>query len=509
MLKNIASLLFLLSLTTSVRAQEPTIVRDSFYSAVLQEQRVIELICPKGYNPAAADKYEVLYCLEGIYNFVPVEYNFLFTEGFIPNLIVVGLPNTVKNGVNMRDRDFTPTHTYGETGGADNFLLFLKNELLPYMQQHYPVKSSGHSLYGGSLSGLLAVYAFLKDPALFTSYIAVDPSLWWDDFYMQRLATGFIKKPGKLNNTLWLAGREGSAYEFMGIAKMDAVLSSKPLAGLSWKRQLYPAETHFSTQFKGLWDGLKFSYGGFYSSKGGYPHSRQLMIRPQGGLVVKGKPFNLVCYNLADSPFIRYTTDGSIPTTTSRSLTGEKTRLALSRTSLVRFRSFGVREEYNKEDSALFEMSNVLQPTVKPAGIKPGGLHYTYYEGNWDTIPVFGGLSPLQDGHAGKEFDPSAFSTEKNYALTLDGYIKIDQPGYYLLEMGGKNFRAYLDNRLILGNHIVAGIGQMYIVPLMQGFYPLRIEYLHVKGADSPPPLYLKPDNGEEFPVPLSMLYSR
>lgn len=503
------SLVLLCIEISSINAQQSLTVRDSIYSSVLQEERKIELIFPKGYKPDSPEKYEVLYCLEGISNFTQLEYNFLSGEGFIPDLILVGLPNTEKNGVSMRDRDFTPTHTYGDTGGAGKFLLFLKNELIPYMQKRYPVKSSGHSLYGGSMSGLFAVYAFLADPDLFTSYIAVDPSLWWDNFYLQRSFDQFMPKPGKLRNTLWLAGREGSAFQYMGIAKMDSILSSRKLAGLSWKRQLYPNETHYSTQFKGLWDGLKFSYGGFYASTGGYITSRQIMIKPQRGLVVKDASFDLICYNLGNNPYIRYTTDGTEPTINSPSLTGEQTRISLNKTSLVRVKSFCVRDEYNKEDSAFFEVGNVIKSIKKPTGIKAGGLHFAYYEGGWDTIPDMSQLSPSRQGQADKDFDLSAFPTQPGYALSMDGYIKIENPGYYVFEMGGGNFRVFLNDRLILGDHIISGIGQEFLVPLEKGFYPLRIQYLHTKGANSPQPLYLKPEGMEDFPVPSGMLYSR
>lgn len=503
-------LLLLVSNLTAIPAngQELNIVRDSVQSALLNEERKIELIFPKGYDPAASDKYELLVCLEGISGFVQLEYNFLSGEGFIPNLILVGLPNTEKNGVSMRDRDFTPSHTYGETGGANKFLSFLKEELLPYLQKHYPVKSSGHSLYGGSLSGLFAVYAFLADPDLFTSYIAVDPSLWWDDYYLQRSFDQFKVNSGNLHNSLWLAGREGAAFHYMGVAKMDSVLSRKKLRGLVWKRQLYPNETHYSTQFKGLWDGLKFSYGGFYASTGGYITSRRIMIKPQGGLVVKGKPFELICYNLGSNPFIRYTTDGTEPTINSSPLSGEQTWLTLNNTTMVRLKSFSVRDEYNKEDSALFEISKVLQPVIKPGKIRPGGLSYAYYEGNWDSIPDLSGFSPNRVGQTDKDFDLAAFPEQAGYVLTMEGYIRIDKPGYYVFEIGGGNFQVLLNGRMILGNQIIEGIGQKYMVPLQSGFYPLQIRYLHARGASSPQPLYIKPEGVEEFPVPSSILYS-
>jgi predicted alpha/beta superfamily hydrolase len=486
-------------------AQPSPTIHDSLYSAALQEERHIDIVLPKDYDPAKPEKYEVLYCLEGVSDFVTTEYNFLSGEGFIPDLILVGVLNTQKNGVTNRDRDLTPTHTDGETGGADKYLSYLKDELLPYMQKHYPVKSSGHSLYGGSLSGLLAVYAFLKEPTLFTSYIAVDPSLWWDNFWPVQYAAKRFAGFGVLHNTLWLAGREGSAFRYMGVEKMDSLLSLHAPTGLVWQRRLYDNETHYSTQFKGLWDGLKFSYGGFYASKGGYNTSRGIAIKPARGLVAKDKPFHLICYNLADSPYIRYSVDGSEPTATSPSLTGEQTLVTITRTGWVRFKSFGVRDEYARTDSAYYEVGEVIKPISKPAGVQPGGLGYSIYEGNWDSLPDRSRLPASRKGRGG--FDFSTFPST-GYLVAFDGYIYIDKPGYYIFENGGKQFRATLGGRRVLGDHIGPG-GESFMVPLAKGFYPLEVEYLHVANGDGSEPLYLKPESIDDFPVPANILYSQ
>lgn len=480
-------------------------IHDSLYSAALQEERRIDILLPKDYDPAKPDRYEVLYCLEGISDFVPTEYNYLSGEGFIPQLILVGVLNTENKGNSNRDRDFTPTHTYGETGGADRFLAYLRDELLPYMQKHYPLKSSGHTLYGGSLSGLMAVYAFLKEPKLFSSYIAVDPSLWWDNFWPVQYAAKRFATFGTLRNTLWLAGREGSAFKYMGVEKMDSLLSRNAPTGLVWQRRLYDNETHYSTQFKGLWDGLKFSYGGFYASKGGYPISREIAIKPSRGLATKDRPIPLICYNIADSPYIHFTTDGAEPSTTSPSLTGELTRITLSKTSLIHLKSIGVRDEYARTDSAYFEVGEVIKPVSRPADIQPGGLSYSLYEGSWDSLPDASRLTASHKGRGG--FDFSTFPST-GYLIVFEGYIYIDKPGYYIFENGGKQFRATVGGRRVLGDHIGPD-GESFMVPLAKGFYPLQVEYLRTANGNTPEPLYLKPENIGDFPVPANILYSQ
>lgn len=489
-------------------SQEPVIHRDSIYSQVLKEQRAIQVIYPENYDPALKDKYEVLFMLEGISRFVPIEWQFLQGEGFIPkNMIMVGLPNTIKNGVDMRDRDFTPTVTYPGSGGAGNFTAFLKKELLPYIKNKYPVKDNGHTIHGGSLGGLLVMYAFLTEPALFTSYQAVDPSLWYDDFYANKLAAKKFDSLANLRKSLWIAGRTGDAYKYMGIAMIDSILQNKAPAGLDWKCHAYSNETHYSTQFKGLWDGLKFSYGGFYASTGGYIASRNIDLTPLNGIVTKGRPFKLWCYNLLSEKYIHYTTDGTVPTKASPTL-AEENLLSLSSDSKLTAKSFGVREEYNKVITANFKTADLFPAVQLSKKAKPGGLHYAYYEGQWDKPPDFKKIKPMKSGLAGKDFDLSAFPAQKDFAFLMEGYIEIKKEGYYIFSLGGDpGSKVYIGNNLVLGQYYRPGLGENYIVPLEKGIHKIRIEYLHKKNGNNLLPVYITPEGQDGFPISTDMTY--
>jgi len=99
----------------------------------------------------------------------------------LPNSIVVGIANV------DRRRDFTfPTTVekdkkdFPTTGASAKFIDFIEKELQPFVGKNYkttPVKT----IIGQSLGGLLATEILFKRPALFTNYIIVSPSLWWDN----------------------------------------------------------------------------------------------------------------------------------------------------------------------------------------------------------------------------------------------------------------------------------------------------------------------------------------
>lgn len=86
------------------------------------------------------------------------------------------------------NRDFSPwpaakAFKGGEdfSGGADEFLRQLTEEMLPAVSRTLPFEIAWHGLCGYSLAGLMAVYAMYRTGA-FTRFASVSGSLWYDGF---------------------------------------------------------------------------------------------------------------------------------------------------------------------------------------------------------------------------------------------------------------------------------------------------------------------------------------
>jgi predicted alpha/beta superfamily hydrolase len=103
------------------------------YSKVLSEERRIFIRLPFGYEQSS-EKYPVLLVLDEHAHSIHASgtVSFLSGNGAIPQTIVISIPNT------DRQRDFTPTKTdvVPNGGGADNFIKFLKDELIPYVDKN-------------------------------------------------------------------------------------------------------------------------------------------------------------------------------------------------------------------------------------------------------------------------------------------------------------------------------------------------------------------------------------
>jgi predicted alpha/beta superfamily hydrolase len=153
-------------------------------SKVLGERRTINVYLPPDYARDTAS-YPILVMPDGglAEDFLHVagDVDVSIRNDVIRPVIVVGIENT------ERRRDLVgPTEVEDErtaaphAGGADRFREFLRIELLPYIAAHY--RTSGESaLIGESLAGLFVIETMLVEPDLFDAYIAIDPSVWWND----------------------------------------------------------------------------------------------------------------------------------------------------------------------------------------------------------------------------------------------------------------------------------------------------------------------------------------
>lgn len=122
----------------------------------------------------------------------------------IPAVVVgVGYDADILATMRLRTRDMTPATPAdkypemapmmgSEFGGADAFLAFILDELVPEVRRRAPEASETRRiLFGHSLGGLFTAHALLTRPEAFEVFAASSPSLWWNDFATLRLFEGF------------------------------------------------------------------------------------------------------------------------------------------------------------------------------------------------------------------------------------------------------------------------------------------------------------------------------
>ena len=470
-LHRVLLLLFIVTASLGRSGAQDTVVRvpnigklDSLNSSILKEKRLIQVFTPENYKPGSAEKYDVLYVLDGgnwNTGMIKQIQRFLEGEAYMPPTIIVSILGIDRN------KDLTPTHLKDSktSGGAANFLSFLKNELIPYVNKNYP-SNGDNTLWGHSLGGLFVTYAMLNEPAAFKSYIAVDPSFWWDNILLAKVATEKLPALKNSNITLFISGREGQDGKGMKIDTMQTVLKRFAPADLKWKVVYYPDETHSSIRLKSTYDGLRFTYKGFTDA---------IEFYPQGGIIEKEKP--LAVRYFEDTTNVRYTLDGSAPTISSPKI---KDAILLTGPATFTIKRFANRASYDRMATGVFTTDNNLRLFKSAGKLRPGGLNYAYYEGDWDKWPDLKNVKPTKTGITDKDFDTDKLPRNNNFAVVIDGMLQIKEDGYHMFFLNGdKDTRLYLGNKLLIkwsGNY--KHRTNSYMVPLKKGFYPLRIEYL-------------------------------
>jgi len=193
----------------------------------------------------------------------------------VPEMIVVGIgyERGLIPWLFTRVRDFTPTEdpsfNYNnpnfqipESGKADDFLAFLRNELIPLIERTYRVDSSLKVAASHSMSGLFSLYSVISYPGLFQKAIIGSPFVGWDDKYLFGCEEEFSKTHDALPLKAYFSvtGGEPTPSYIEEVKDFVNVLKKRNYEGLEVELAEYPEENHFSSWPKVFSDGLVYLF---------------------------------------------------------------------------------------------------------------------------------------------------------------------------------------------------------------------------------------------------------
>ncbi|MGI4884963.1 MAG: alpha/beta hydrolase [Janthinobacterium lividum] len=230
-------------------APEPLAIGQTFTlpSKVLGETRRINVYLPPGYADSAALHLPVLYMPDG-----GVQEDFLHVAGLVQVLvgngamrpfILVGIENTARRRdltgptANPEDRKIAP-----RVGGSAAFRQFIRTELMPAIQQRYRTTAET-AVVGESLAGLFVVETLLLEPDLFNTYLAFDPSLWWNNEQLARQAGALLRAHPGPPKTLYLA-TSNEPQIVADTQRLAKTLAGPDGRGVAWHYDPMPQETH-------------------------------------------------------------------------------------------------------------------------------------------------------------------------------------------------------------------------------------------------------------------------
>lgn len=253
-----------------VSAQYPPVtipgseIRKLTSSIVSGQEYELQILLPAGYG-GKTKKYPVVYVMDSQWDFPLVKciYGEHYFDGFIPELIVVGVTwgGINPNPDSLRARDYTPTNVkwQPQSGGADKFLSFMKEELFPFIETNYRADPTNRSLVGCSLGGLFTIYTMFTHTDMFTGYAAASPAVGWDNEVLYKYEKDFAEK--KLNKPVRLYMTVGDVERGRPIfEKMAAYMTDKRYQNVSIHPKVLENTGHSGTKGETYARGLQYIF---------------------------------------------------------------------------------------------------------------------------------------------------------------------------------------------------------------------------------------------------------
>ncbi len=235
----------------AVSKAAPLAIGDTFTidSRALGETRRINVYMARGWNDAPDAPLPVLYMPDG-----GLAEDFLHVAGLLQvsvangtmrSFMLVGIENT------QRRRDMTgPTEDAEDrkiapvVGGSAAYRRFIREELMPQVKARYRTTQES-AIIGESLAGLFVMETFLHEPQLFDTYIAIDPSLWWNKRQLLQQASARLRANKRLDKTLFVAASGEKGMPELA-QQLEAALAGSKVEGLRWQLAPLPDETHLT-----------------------------------------------------------------------------------------------------------------------------------------------------------------------------------------------------------------------------------------------------------------------
>jgi len=246
-------------------------------TSVEGETYPITVVLPDEYD--STQRYPVLYFTDWWFSAEagPHMYSRMRRADVIEPFIIVGIgtEGEMEDWRLERWRDLTPTRvperdipdsiaagSRGITGGAANFLGFIRDELIPLVESKYACDPLNRGLLGYSLGGLFGTYVLVTEPQLFHKYILGSPTVMYDDFVMiERLKETPPEICSAVEAIFVSVGEEESGDYLKGFADLRDIMQKKGVPGLRIESHIVTGEGHLLASSPAIIKGIKFLYG--------------------------------------------------------------------------------------------------------------------------------------------------------------------------------------------------------------------------------------------------------
>ena len=218
---------------------------------------------PQGYEKSTKN-YPVIFLLDAQWDFTLMVslYGQLYADGDIPAAILVGV---TWNGEDidygeLRVQDFLPLSNEANSTkhGADKFISFFDEELIPYIDKEYRTTDE-RVLVGSSFAGWFSLYTLFNRPDLFNGFLVTAPTVQLIESYILTQTKTFAKKVNINKTNLYMAIGERDS-NLAGFKEALELFEQRNYNGLNYHAEIFKNMGHSSVKGNGNTRGLQFLF---------------------------------------------------------------------------------------------------------------------------------------------------------------------------------------------------------------------------------------------------------
>jgi len=247
----------------------------TIHSSVVNQDYLISVALPFHYGDFLEKRYPVIYVLDGnlyfgmVVDMVRAMNIRLSFCNELPDAIIVGIGYPTSGSLaeshaqvmHHRMRDLLPVMDEGaeqfiqenfpvphhvDSGMADRFSQFIRQELIPWIESEYRAEPADRTLLGHSWGGLFALYMMFHQPRLFQRYVVVSPDLPFGNGVLLDYEQRCASQNADLRLRLYLAYGEPELndYQLPFFKPFLNALEGRRYAGLKLTYQTFANCTH-------------------------------------------------------------------------------------------------------------------------------------------------------------------------------------------------------------------------------------------------------------------------
>lgn len=285
-----AAPLFLAASPSIAQSADQSTAEFTLRSEQIDETYSIQVGLPKGYGESDR-RYRLVYVLDGNSLFDSTQWIARSLAGDaldpgVSGLIVVGIGYEDANTSFLRrQRDYNPDNVVPDaavewlkqqapgvelarySGGADDFLEFIRTKLDPKIRADYHVSDAKAGLLGGSSGAILAMHALSNNDPLFDRYLmaSIAPLTITEDDHVEKMTESLQTQARNDVRVFMTVGEKEIGHPMYGEVaathnKLLMAINKAAADGLIVESKVIPNATHMQSALPALQEGIRFLF---------------------------------------------------------------------------------------------------------------------------------------------------------------------------------------------------------------------------------------------------------